>query len=167
MERRSVSDFLDDFLAQGSEWAYVHRRGYRTERWTYRQVAESAFQLARELEARGIAKGDRVLIWGENRAEWVAAFFACALRAAIAVPMDDTASPEFALRVHGDVDAKLVVCSRKHAAHVQRTEPLFWRICGRNWRTMRRGTTRRSTPSVPMLWRSFSLPGRPLIPRAW
>ncbi len=125
MERRSVSDFLDDFLAQGSEWAYVHRRGYRTERWTYRQVAESAFQLARELEARGIAKGDRVLIWGENRAEWVAAFFACALRAAIAVPMDDTASPEFALRVHGDVDAKLVVCSRKHAPHVQRTEPLF------------------------------------------
>jgi len=125
MERSSVSDFLDDFLAQGSEWAYVHRRGYRTERWTYRQVAESAFQLAREFESRRIAEGDRVLIWGENRAEWVAAFFACALRAAIAVPMDDAASPEFALRVHGEVDAKLVVCSRKHAVQVGMTEPLF------------------------------------------
>ena len=68
-------------------------------------MAESAFQFARELEARGIAKGDRVLIWGENRAEWVAAFFACALRAAIAVPMDDAASPDFAVRVHGEVDA--------------------------------------------------------------
>ena len=66
MERSSVSDFLDDFLAHGSEWAYVHRRGYRTERWTYRQVAESAFQLAREFESRGIAKGDRVLIRQEE-----------------------------------------------------------------------------------------------------
>jgi long-chain acyl-CoA synthetase len=115
MERPSVSDFLGDFLSHGSECAYVQRRGYRTERWTYRQIAETAFQFARELEARGVSKGDRVLIWGENCAEWVAAFFACSVRGAIAVPMDDAAAADFAGRVLAEVNAKLLVCSRKHA----------------------------------------------------
>jgi long-chain acyl-CoA synthetase len=114
MQRGSVSDWLNDFLEHGSECAFVQRRGYRTERWTYRIVAEIAFQFARELEARGIVKGDRVLIWGENCAEWVAVFFGCALRGVIAVPLDDAAADDFTQRVSADVAARLMVTSRKH-----------------------------------------------------
>ncbi len=116
MNRTSVGVWLDDFLDHGSEGAYVQRRGYRTERWSYGKVAETAFQFARELEARGIVKGDRALIWGENSAEWVAVFFGCALRGVIAVPMDDAASDDFAQRVSAEVGASLKVTSRKHAA---------------------------------------------------
>jgi long-chain acyl-CoA synthetase len=114
MERRSLVEYLDNFLQRGLECAYVERRGCRTLRWTYQQVAETAFQFARELEKRGIGKGDRVLIWGPNSAEWVAAFFGCALRGTIVVPMDDAAAPDFALRVHEQVNGKLLVCSREH-----------------------------------------------------
>src|SRR2546428_11875782 len=115
MERHSLLEYFDNFLQLGRESAYIQRRGYRTVRWTYRQVAETAFQFARELEKRGIEKGDRVLIWGPNSAEWVATFFGCALRGVIVVPMDDAAAPDFALRVHQQVSAKLLVCSREHA----------------------------------------------------
>jgi long-chain acyl-CoA synthetase len=115
MERRAVNEFLDEFLRHGSECAYVQRRGYRTERWKYREVAEAAFQFARELEGRGVVKGDRVLLWGTNCAEWVVAFFACGLRGAIAVPLDDAGDAGFAGRVRAEVDAKVAVCSRKHA----------------------------------------------------
>src|SRR5436190_11651613 len=115
MERRSVADYLEHFLRHESDCAYVQRRGYRSERWSYRKVAEASFQIARELEARGIAKGERVLIWGPNCAEWVAAFFGCALRGVIVVPMDDAAAQEFSLRVAQQVGAKLLVCSREHA----------------------------------------------------
>src|SRR6267143_1071021 len=100
MERRSVVEYLEDFLRRGRECAYVQRRGYRTERWSYRQVAEAAFRFARELEKRGIGKGERVLVWGPNSAEWVAVFFGCALRGVIVVPIDEVSTPEFALRVH-------------------------------------------------------------------
>ena len=62
MERRSVVEYLDSFLRRGRECAYVQRRGYRAERWSYRQVAEAAFRFARELEKRGIGKGERVLL---------------------------------------------------------------------------------------------------------
>src|SRR5438477_12824513 len=115
MERRSIGEYLGSFLQRGQQHAYVQRRGYRTARWTYRQIAELAFRCARELANRGIAKGERVLIWGPNSAEWVAAFFGCALRGVIVVPMDDAAAPEFALRVAQKVSTKLLVCSREHA----------------------------------------------------
>ncbi|MGH9569078.1 MAG: AMP-binding protein, partial [Candidatus Angelobacter sp.] len=54
---------------------------------------------------------ERVLLWGENCGEWVAAFFGCMLRGSVAIPMDKIAAPDFALRVTADVDAKLIVCS--------------------------------------------------------
>jgi long-chain acyl-CoA synthetase len=114
MERNSLIDYLDISRHRGSECAYVHRRGYRTERWNYRQIAETAFQFARELEALHIGTGDHVVLWGENCAEWVIAFFGCALRGVIVVPMDDSAAPDFVLRVSQQISTKLLVCSCKH-----------------------------------------------------
>src|SRR5258708_33624925 len=74
-----------------------------------------AYGFASELAARHIGKGNRVVLWGPNSAAWAAAFFACAYRGAIAVPMDDAASDDFALRVFEQVGAKLLVCSRNHS----------------------------------------------------
>src|ERR1700676_72189 len=114
MEHRSVVEYLDDFLRRGRECAYIQRRGYRIERWSYRQVAETAFRFARELEQRGIGKGERVLLWGPNSAEWVAVFFSCGLRGVIVVPLDDAGATDFTQRVYRRVDGRLLVCSREH-----------------------------------------------------
>jgi long-chain acyl-CoA synthetase len=110
--------FLANFQVHTSERAYGQRRGYRMEWFTYGQVLEMAVQFSGELEARGIGKGERVMLWGENCAEWVAAFFGCAMRGVVVVPMDDGASADFAGRVSRQVEAKLWVCSRKHAAEI-------------------------------------------------
>ncbi|HXM62910.1 MAG TPA: AMP-binding protein [Terriglobales bacterium] len=120
MERRSLFEYLDHFLQRGHDTAYVQRHGYRTVCWSYRQVADLAFQFARELDARAITKDERVLVWGPNSAEWVAVFLGCAFRGIVVVPMDDVATPDFALRVHQQVGAKLLVCSREH---VQQSMP--------------------------------------------
>jgi long-chain acyl-CoA synthetase len=114
---QTLADYPRLHLARKDEIAYVHRRGLRMLRWTYQQLGELAFRFARELEARNVGKDDRVMLWGENSAEWIAAFFGCMLRGAVAVPMDRIASPDFARRVAADVDAKLVVCSSTLAAH--------------------------------------------------
>src|SRR5580700_9871876 len=114
MLKNSVASYLDEFERLGEEHAYAQRHGYRAERRNYRQVAEFAFRFARELEARGIGKGERVLLWGPNSAEWVAVFLGCALRGVIVVPMDDVATSDFALRVHQQVGSKLMVCSQVH-----------------------------------------------------
>jgi long-chain acyl-CoA synthetase len=107
--------FLANFQAHGDERAYGQRRGYRMEWFTYGEVLGMAARFCRELETRGIGKGERVMLWGENGAEWVAAFFGCALVGVVVVPMDDGASAEFAGRVSRQVEARLWVCSRRHA----------------------------------------------------
>jgi len=96
------------------ERAYGRRCGYRMEWWSYGKVRETAFRFARELQSRKIGKGDRIMLWGENCAEWVATFFASAISGVVVVPMDQAASADFAMRVFRQVEAKLLVCSREH-----------------------------------------------------
>ena len=111
MARTTILEYLDSFRRHAREPACVHRRGYRTQRWSYGDVLSAAYRFARELESRAIGKNDKVLIWGENCAEWIAAFFGCLLRGAIVVPIDKISAPDFALRVAQQVDAKLCVGS--------------------------------------------------------
>ena len=113
--RASLLDTLDDFERWGVECAYAFPRGYRHERWSYGRVAGVAYQFARELEARQIAKGDAVVLWSENCAEWVAAFLGCAVCGVIVVPVDDAATPDFARKVTVQVKTRLVICRRERA----------------------------------------------------
>ncbi len=125
MSQSSLLKYLEAFHRLGAETAYVQRNGYRSIRWSYRDVSVAAGQFARELDARGIGEGDRVVIWGRNCAEWVAAFIGCVWRGAVAVPMDLIASPDFAMRVFDQVEAALWVCSRDQAKHVSGQAPVI------------------------------------------
>jgi long-chain acyl-CoA synthetase len=109
---QSLVDFLVKYAAHGNEVAVRFRRGYRMETWSYARIAEQARRLARELEARGIGKGDAVLLWGESSPEWIIAFFGCLLRGAVIVPVDHGSTTEFASRVAREVQAKLIFRSR-------------------------------------------------------
>ena len=115
MARATILEYLDNFRRHEREEAYVFRRGYRVQRWTYGDVLRQTYRFARALEARGIGHGDKVIIWGENCAEWVVAFFGCLLRGAVVVPIDKIAAPDFAARVAQQVDAKLCVGSAHNA----------------------------------------------------
>jgi long-chain acyl-CoA synthetase len=105
--RQTVLSYLDQFISR--ETAFAHRRGLRAARWSYEQIAKTAYQFARELEARGIGKGDRVLLWAENSPEWVASFFGCLLRGVIVVPLEVQSNPAFAAKVQEQVSAKLAL----------------------------------------------------------
>lgn len=109
MQRRSLAEYFPSLAAHGEEIAFVHRHGYRICRWSYGRVARTACQFARELEARGVARGAPVLLWGENSAEWVAAFLGCLLRGAVVVPMDRIAASEFVRRVAQQVECKFAL----------------------------------------------------------
>ncbi len=114
MAHTTILEYLDNFRLHGHETAYVHRRGYRVQRWSYGKVLATAYRFARELEARGIGKDDKVILWGENCAEWISVFFGCLLRGAVVVPIDKIAAADFAQRVAQQVDAKLCVGSAQN-----------------------------------------------------
>src|SRR5215471_1736216 len=114
--RASLLDTLDDFAFWRNDCAYVQPRGYRYERWSYAQIVDIAYRFARELQSRQINKGEVVLLWAANSAEWVATFLGCALWGVIIVPLDDGASPDFVQRVAAQTKPKLVVCPPERAS---------------------------------------------------
>lgn len=107
--REHLATLLDDFRKHEREIAVVRYQGVRRRVTTYGELAILAGRFAAFLEDRAIGLGDRVLLWGENSADWIAAFYGCMLRGAIVVPLDSFGSTEFAQRVAADVRPKLAV----------------------------------------------------------
>jgi len=112
MPRLSLLEYFQPNSRPQNEIAITWRRGYRMVRLSYGELLRSATRFARELEARGIQKGDRVLLWGENSGEWVAAFLGCLFRGAVSVPMDAIADSNFAGRVAEQAGVRLAVLGR-------------------------------------------------------
>lgn len=107
--RLTLASLLDDFALHQDQIAISSPRGVRQRKISYRQLATLSRRVAAELEGRGIIKGDRLLLWGENSPEWVAVFFGCVLRGVLPVPVDVGSSKEFVRRVAAEVAPKLIV----------------------------------------------------------
>jgi len=112
MPRQNLLTLFDDFARFGGDVAVVQTRGYRREKLTYAELSTHALFWSHVLGGRGIAPGDRILLWGANSAEWVACFWGILLRGAVVVPMDATASPDFVQRAIQDARVKLILRER-------------------------------------------------------
>ena len=97
--RPHLASLIDEWRANGSQTAVVRYSGNRAIRTSYSQLYELATRFAYLLYQRGISAGERVVLWGQNSAEWIAAFFGCVLRGVLVVPLDRAGSAEFARRV--------------------------------------------------------------------
>lgn len=112
MPRPNLLSLFAEFERYWRDVAVVQRRGYRRESFTYAEVADLARFCARKLKENGLRTGDRVILWGPNNAQWMAAFWGCLLRGAVAVPIDDGATDAFAERVVGETSAKFAFLNR-------------------------------------------------------
>jgi long-chain acyl-CoA synthetase len=106
--RPHLATLVADFRRYDEQIAIVSHRGNRRFSSTYARLAELSVRCARAFDQLGLRPGDRVLLWGNNSVEWVAAFFGCVLRGIVAVPLDAAGSLEFARRVVAEVGPKLL-----------------------------------------------------------
>jgi long-chain acyl-CoA synthetase len=113
MPRKNLLSLFTEFARFGGDVAVVQRRGYRREKLTYAELYASAFFWNNALAGRGVAPGDRVLLWGPNSAEWVACYWGILLRGAVVVPMDAAAPPDFVERAVKDAGVKLILRDRQ------------------------------------------------------
>ena len=108
MKRDTLLDYFDERLRGDTEFL-VHDDGYRVRRHSYDDVRRAATAFAARLAGAGIGAGDAVLFWGENRPEWIVAFWGCLLRGAVVVPIDYRASSDFLGSIARRVDARLLL----------------------------------------------------------
>lgn len=107
--RANLATFLDDFRRHGNDRAMVAHRGNRSFASTWNDLANLADRFAGELIHRRIPMGERVVLWGQNGLEWIAAFFGCLQRGVIVVPLDPAGAPDFAARVIANTAPRLIV----------------------------------------------------------
>ncbi|HEY6360053.1 MAG TPA: AMP-binding protein [Vicinamibacterales bacterium] len=108
MPRDTLIDFFRHLITIRGDFL-VYDDGYRRRAHTYHEVGRAARGFAARLAAAGLAKGDTIVFWGENRPEWIACYWGCVISGAIVVPIDYRSSPEFMGRVRRLVDARLVL----------------------------------------------------------
>jgi long-chain acyl-CoA synthetase len=108
VQRDTLIDFFRDLIAIRGEFL-VYDDGYRRRSYSYAEVGRAARGFAAKLTAAGLVKGDKVIIWGENRPEWIACYWGCLLDGIIVVPIDYRSSAEFVERVRVLVDARVMV----------------------------------------------------------
>jgi two-component system phosphate regulon sensor histidine kinase PhoR len=106
---KTLVELLSDMEELGEREAVVYHDGLRTRKWSYGELLRAIAGVAEELTSRGLTPGDRLLLWGENRPEWVAVFWAAVLRRFTLVPVDFRSSRAFVSRVQKDVGAKLLI----------------------------------------------------------
>ena len=108
MRRDTLIDYFADIVRLRGEFL-VFDDGYRHRSHSYEDVGRAARGFAARLARAGLTKTDKVVVWGENRPEWVVAYWGCLLAGVIVVPIDYRSAPAFVARVRAMVEAPIVL----------------------------------------------------------
>jgi long-chain acyl-CoA synthetase len=87
------------------------RSGLRLQKYTYDQLWEQTQRMAGLLQAYGMQKGDRVLLWAPNSPSWVIAYLGILLGGGVVVPLDVRSTADFAARVAAQTEPLLALLS--------------------------------------------------------
>jgi long-chain acyl-CoA synthetase len=117
MPRETLLDFFDENI-NSSNIFLVYEGVYRSYSYTYTEVRDAAHCFASRLCKAGIRPQDNVVLWGENRPEWIVAFWGCLIAKAVAVPVDIQASSKFVSRIRHIVSARVVVAGSELPTHM-------------------------------------------------
>jgi len=81
--------------------AILYRCGKQKDftRWSYARWGDECRRIARGLLAAGLVKGDRVVLWAENRPEWMAVWMGTAIAGIVIVPVDFLATEQECLNI--------------------------------------------------------------------
>ena len=110
---RTLVDFLRARTRQhGPRDALLFKPGFRYLSWSYSRLWRESGQVASLLQARGLSKGDQVLLWGPNSPQWVLAFFGCIRAGVVVVPLDLRSAPDYVGRVVERITPRLAFTSR-------------------------------------------------------
>jgi long-chain acyl-CoA synthetase len=136
VKRDTLVDFFRDIIRIPGEFL-VFDDGYRHRAHSYADVGRAARGFAARLAAAGVRQGDKVILWGENRPEWIAAYWGCVISGIVVVPIDYRSSHDFVDRVRRAVEARVIVAGEDvpEAAPAEdaRREAVVWPLADLDW----------------------------------
>lgn len=130
--RETLNDYFHSITAHDGEYL-IYDDGYRPRSYSYQDLTRAAGNFAARLEASGIGRGDKVILWSENRPEWVAAFWGCVLRGVAVTPVDERHSLDFLGRIAGAVQPKAILIGEEVELPAGFHPAPAWRLAELDW----------------------------------
>src|SRR6266571_5888012 len=121
-------DTLPDLLRESAgAWSSLPAVGLHDDpepwSWTYAELLDKANRAAAYLAANGIAQGDRLVFWGGNRPEWVAAFFGAQMLGAVVIPLDVRSQQDLLGRIEQQTQPRHMLLGKEQAANLKGSHP--------------------------------------------
>jgi len=91
--------------------------------WTYAELLDAARRVAAHLASIGVSRGDRLVFWGANRPEWVAAFFGAQMLGAVVIPLDVRSQQELLVRIEQQTQPRHMLLGKEQAANLKGSHP--------------------------------------------
>jgi long-chain acyl-CoA synthetase len=136
VQRDTLVDYFRDIITIPGEFL-VFDDGYRRRAHAYADVGRAARGFAARLAAAGVQQGDKVVLWGENRPEWIAAYWGCVISGIVVVPIDYRSSPDFVVRVRQAVGARVIVVGddvpETAPAELASVDAAIWPLADLDW----------------------------------
>ena len=92
---------------------------YLGERFSYRRLRELSERFAGGLAALGVGKGDRVMVYIANSAQWVIAFLGIQKLGAVIVPVAPIYTSHEIIYMIKDAEVKTIICADTNYCYVQ------------------------------------------------
>jgi long-chain acyl-CoA synthetase len=110
--------WLDSREAYAEKPAILFREGKQKEFtvWSYRNFIDACRRIGRGLLGAGLRKGDRVVLWAENRPQWMAVWMGAVIAGCVIVPVDFLVSEEECLNIIRVTKSKAGFFSARKAA---------------------------------------------------
>ena len=109
MALSTLADLVPEMERLGDSEAIRYDNGFRTFHFSYRELLDRIRVFQGYLASRGLGSGSRVILWSENRPEWIFAFWACVLSGIQVVPLDSRSNVEMIGRILEQVGADLLL----------------------------------------------------------
>ena len=137
--------------------------------WSYAELWDATLRVAGYLRAQGVGPGDRVILWGANSPEWVAAFYGAQCLGAAVVPLDLRSQEEFLQRIEAQSEPRHLLLGaeqeRDLGADHRATHATRSTACPA--RRQRAARSSHHPASRPTTWPNWSSPpAPPAIPKA-
>src|SRR6202162_1969429 len=124
MARDNLLHFFPPFADLPDEFL-IYDDGFRSHHYRYNEVSAKARAFTGRLRDAGFGKDDKLILYGENRPEWIIALWGCLLAGVIAVPIDYRSSPGLVARIDQIVEARAILVGDEVSLP---DSPKIWRL---------------------------------------
>jgi len=116
----TLQALVDSLSDCGDKTALLALSKHGEERWSFRTLAERARAFADRLPRDGIRAGDSVVLYAENRPEWIAAALGVLRAGAVVSPIDVQFGDDDLAHILRDSVARAVITTRRRAPRIEK-----------------------------------------------